>query len=142
MKVVLAILALSAQALAVDLNKPAEGVWSISERVCSNNVKEHAPNDAFVLGRDSMVIEIKDDQGTLTSTINGQPYNRLFKVDQQNHTIDAGDGQQVIYKFDPKDRDPKAKIDYNTLVIMSGGFGERGSCLPNETLFTLLKRAK
>lgn len=150
----LAVMAVSTQALAVDLNKPVNGVWSVTDRICSDLVSIHPANDRFQLGRDSMTIEIKDNHGSVETIIEGVSYYKGFYVDQ-DRSFFCGELQRngrggfevsfpgkINYKFDPNYENPKAPTDYNKLILMSGDFGKNGSCLPNETLFTILKRVK
>ncbi len=137
----LAIFALTSQASADLTETVANGVWSITDRVCSGSKKDYPANDAFKLGRDSMKLYIKDGAGLLDAVIDKKTYSQYFELDQLSRIIETKTGETLIYNFAPWKYEPNIPTDHSKLIIMSSGFvGKSGTCLEGSILLTTFKK--
>ena len=114
----------------------AEGKWSIVSRTCSNG---KPASDAFVLGRDSMIITINDPYfAKVETTIDGKTkfFHALIDLERQElHFLDALD-MVSKYTIISSDNSPK----HPELKVVSGGFGPGGSCPQGELLTAVFNK--
>ncbi|MBX9767607.1 MAG: hypothetical protein K2X47_10085 [Bdellovibrionales bacterium] len=145
-------MAFVSQASARSLTEAANGIWSIADRMCSDSSRLYSPTDRFQLGRDSLVVQIQGNHGSVKTVIEGSTRIEGFYIDQESQVIlgelrrtyegrfESSFPGRVVYKFGSKNE--SAFLNFNEMVLVSGGFGKNGSCLENESLFTTLKRIK
>lgn len=124
----LALMACTAQAKSstVDLN----GVWSIAERVCTDG---QPASDRFQLGRDKLEFTINGSAMKLDMTIENEVYSRAGTVAATKSLITTSSDQGVEtqgYVLSKNDE----------LVLVSAGFGQRGTCNEGQALLSIFKR--
>lgn len=129
----LALMASTAQAKSstADLNGVWNGVWSIAERVCTDGLPA---NDRFQLGRDKLEFTINGSAMKLDMIIENEVYSRAGTVAATKNLIttssDSGRVETQGYVLSKNDE----------LVLVSAGFGQRGTCNEGQALLTIFKR--
>jgi hypothetical protein len=108
-----------------------DGQWDVTDRVCEDTVSRTPPQDRFVSGRDTMVITVTGEDGTVDTTIDGERWVIGFRVDQM---------QQQIYSLNGE-KDAGYHIDNsNQITMFTGNFGPGGSCYGRLLLTTLVRK--
>lgn len=118
------LLILSAPVLA---NSLPQGVWSVTERTCTDGSEA---NDAFTFGRDSIEMLVSGGRMQVTSVINGQVQRSSGPILIKGRMVLGDDGRGQAFVLSKK----------NELILISAGFGDGGSCPKGEALLSVFTR--
>ncbi len=109
----------------------ANGSWSVTSRICSDG---SPADDRFELGKDTLVLTIYGHIVIISvKFLNGRLVN-IGEIDQVAKTISVFDSEGTL------DISSYELSDQNELTLISTHFGEGGSCLSGETLYSVFER--
>lgn len=118
--------------------KSLEGTWRVVARVCERSGRP--ARDAFVLGRDLILMNIEDGGLDLLVQVDGR-FVEIGKgiADIRSQTLVARTTSPERSRQRPE-RIPFELTSYPTLILSTSGFGPGGSCASGETLKTYLRK--
>lgn len=133
---VLALVLTLGSAFALAQNSPKafatyQGTWTLTERVCSDG---KPANDRYDLTRDSMTLTLTANRGRFDLRVNGEAQALPVGIDLRTEQIylKDSDGKWQWTHF--------ALFDAETLILITDGFGERGSCAIEKKLYSTFKK--
>lgn len=104
-----------------------EGEWELRSRICGVGLNKKVPvppTDRFVMGRDQMVLSLRGGAAESRMTIEGQRFVETLALNQTEQYIDSV--RTAVYRLEQD----------GSLTVLSGDFGDGGSCPVGATLFS------